>query len=125
MRIERRKNNRLASQHPEIFGLHWHGKNVLRLTGAPIEPRQLTADDDVWIEGIGNDVTIFLRRNWSPVAKRDSALVAAAFDSDRAALLLTAVKPIRKRVVGAHMVQLGGRLVVPRAPALSAVHGDN
>src|SRR4029077_2672130 len=125
MRIEWRKDNRLGPQHPEIFRLHRHRKNVLRLTGAPIESRQFTADDDVWIEWIGNDITIFLRRNRSPVAERNLAFVAATFDADRTAFLLTAVKPIRKRVVRAHVIQLRGRLVIPRAPALSAIHRDD
>jgi hypothetical protein len=78
----------------------------LRLTGATIEPRQFAADDDVRIERIGNDVTIFLRRDRSPVAERNLAVVTAAFDSDRTAFLLTAVKPIRKRVVRADVIQL-------------------
>ena len=125
MRIERRKDNRLGPQHPEIFRLHRHWKNVLRLTGATIESRQFAADDNVWIERIGNDVTIFLRRNRSPVAECDLAFVTAAFDSDRTAFLLTAVKPIRKRVVRADVIQLRRRLVIPRAPALSAIHGDD
>src|SRR5437667_10402289 len=125
MRIERRKHNRFGAQHPEVFRLHRHRKYVLRLTGPTIESRQFTADDDVWIERIGNDVTIFLRRHGSPIAKRDLAFVAAAFDSYRTAFLLAAVKPIRKRVVGADMIQLRGRLVIPRAPALAAVERDD
>src|SRR5258705_939170 len=108
MRIERRKDNRLGPQHPEIFRLHRHWKNVLRLTGATIESRQFTADDNVWIERIGNDVTIFLGRDRPPVAERDLAFVAATFDSDGTAFLLTAVKPVRKRVVRADMIQLRG-----------------
>src|SRR5262249_26763515 len=96
MRIERRKDNRLGPQHPEIFRLHRHWKNVLRLAGATIESRQFAADDDVWIERIGNDVTVFLGRNASPIAEGDSAFVAATFDSNRTTFLLTAVEPIRK-----------------------------
>src|SRR3954462_14661239 len=63
MRVERRKYNRLRPQHPEIFRLYWHGKNILRLTSATIESRQFAADDDVWIKRIGDDVAIFLRRD--------------------------------------------------------------
>src|SRR4029077_1413252 len=96
MRIERRKDNWLGPQHPEIFRRYRYRKNVLRLTGATIEPRQFAADDNVWIERISNDITIFLRRNRSPVAKRNLALIAATFYSDRTAFLLTAVKSIRK-----------------------------
>src|SRR4051812_25090191 len=96
MRIERRKDNRLGPYHTEICRLHWNRKNVLRLTGATVEPRQFPADDHVWIERIGNDITIFLGRHGSPVAKRNLAVITAAFDSDRTAFLLTAVKPIGK-----------------------------
>src|SRR5437660_6944815 len=110
VRIERRKDNRLGPQHPEVFCLHRHRKYILRLTGATIESRQLTANDNVWIERIGNDVTIFLGRDRLPIAERDLALIAAAFDSDRTAFLLAAVEPIWKRVVRANVIQLRGRL---------------
>src|SRR2546423_15094923 len=83
MRIERRKDNRLGPQHPKVVCLHRHRKYILRLTGAAIESRQLTADDNVWIEWIGDDVTIFLGRDWVPIAERDLPFIAAAFDSDR------------------------------------------
>src|SRR6266403_3954939 len=83
MRIERRKDNRLGPQYPEVFCLHRHRKYILRLTGAAIESRQLTADDNVWIERIGNDVTIFLGRDRLPIAERDFAFLAAALDSAR------------------------------------------
>src|SRR5215831_13743261 len=92
-RIERRKDDRLGPQHPEIFRLDRHRKNVSRLTGTTIESRQLPADDDVWIERISNDVTVFLCRDRSPVAECDLAFIAAAFDSDRTTFLLPAVKP--------------------------------
>src|SRR5436190_2980653 len=113
MRIERRKDNRLGPQHPEIFRLHRNRKYILRLTGAAIESRQLAADDNVWIERIGNDVTIFLSRDRLPIAEGDLAFIAAAFDSDRPAFLLSAVKPVRKRVVSANVIQLRSRLVIP------------
>src|SRR5881296_2975398 len=50
MRIERRKDDWLGSQHPEVFCLHRHRKYILCLTGVAIESRQLPADDNVWIE---------------------------------------------------------------------------
>src|SRR5205085_4918236 len=43
----------------------------------------------------------------------------------RAAFLLPAVNPIRKRVVRAYVIELRGRLVIPRAPRLATVHGDD
>src|SRR5436309_10052975 len=113
MRIERRKDNRLGPQHPEVFCLHRHRKYILRLTGAAIESRQLTANDNVWIEWIGDDVTIFLGGDRLPIAERDFAFIAAAFNSDRTAFLLSAVKPVRKCVVGANVIKLSSRLVIP------------
>jgi len=48
-----------------------------------------------------------------PIAERDSAFVATAFDSNGPAFLLTAIEPIWKRVVCADVIQLRCRLVVP------------
>jgi len=83
MRIERRKDNRLGPQHPESSVCTGTGRMFLRLTGPPIESRQFAADDDVWVERIGND------RNHIPppqqVASRRNviiAFVAATLDSD-------------------------------------------
>src|SRR5207248_5252378 len=90
-----------------------------------IESRQLTADDNVWIPRVGDDVTIFLGRDRLPIAECDFTFIAAAFDSDRTAFLLAAVKPVRKRVVGANVIQLRSRLVIPRAPAFAAVDSDD
>src|SRR4029434_5730161 len=125
MGVERGKDNRLGPYHPEIFRLHRHRKNVLRLTSATIKPRQFASNNDVWIERIGNDITIFLGRNRLPIAERNFPLVPTAFYSNRTAFLLTTVKPIRERVVRADVIQLRSRLIVPRAPALSTVHCDD
>jgi hypothetical protein len=54
----------------------------LRLTGAAIESSQLAANDDVGIEWIGDDVTIFLGCDRLPIAKCDLAFITAALDSD-------------------------------------------
>src|SRR4030095_15525045 len=106
MGVERGKDNRLGPYHPEIFRLHRHRKNVLRLTSATIEPRQFASNNDVRIERIGNDITIFLGRHRLPIAERNFPFVATAFNSNRTALLLTAIKPVRKRVVCAYVIQL-------------------
>src|SRR5439155_7588009 len=68
---------------------------------------------------------IFLGRDRLPIAERDFAFIAAAFDSDRTAFLLSAVKPVRKRVVGANVIQLRSWLVIPRAPTLASIHSDD
>ena len=113
MRIDRRKDNWLGAHHPEILRLHRHRQDCLGLTGSPIESGQFAADDDVRIERIGDNITVFLRRDWVPVAKCDFAVVAATCDSNRTALLLATIKTIRKRVVRAHVIQLRSRLIVP------------
>src|SRR6516162_9114981 len=108
-RIFRRKNYWLGAQHSKILRLHRHRQNVLRLPRTPIESRKFAPDDDVVVERIGDDVTVFLGRDRLPIAESDLALVAAAFDSDRTAFLLPAVKPIRKSIVCADVIQLRGR----------------
>ena len=93
--------------------------------GAPIVAREFPAVDDVGIERIGRDVAVFLRGHGMPIAKSDRAVVAAAGDAHGAAFLLAAVKTIRKRVVRTDVIELRGRLVIPRAPALPAIDGDD
>src|SRR6185312_6393250 len=58
-----------------------------------------------------------------PVVEGDFAVVAPARCARRAALLLSAVDPIRELVIGDHMIELRRRLVVPGAPGAAAVHG--
>src|SRR5439155_4849 len=125
MLIDWRKHNWLGAQHPEIVCLHRHRQNSLGLTGSSIELRQFATDDDVGIKWIGDNVAVFLGGDWLPVAKRDLAIVATTCDSNRAALLLTAVKTIRKRVVRADMIKLRRGLIIPRAPGRSPIHRDN
>ena len=60
-----------------------------------------------------------------PLAKSDFAVVAAAQRACGAALLLRAVHPVRKSIVGGHVIKLRGRLVVPRAPGCAAIHADH
>src|ERR1043166_7742789 len=103
MRIGRGIDDWLSAQHPEIFRLHRHRQNILRLTSTAVESRQFSADDYVRIKRIGDDVTIFFGRDWLPIAKCDLAFIATALDSNRAAFLLPAVKSIRERIVRAHV----------------------
>src|SRR6185437_8772423 len=59
-----------------------------------------------------------------PVVEGDFTVVAPARCARRAALLLSAVDPIRELVVGDHMIELRRRLVIPGAPGAAAVYGD-
>src|ERR1700691_118655 len=58
------------------------------------------------------------------MAKSDFSEVAAAGRAHRAALLLAAINPVGKLVVGDYVIELRGWLVVPGAPGLTAVHAD-
>src|SRR6476660_8849295 len=60
-----------------------------------------------------------------PFAESDLAVVAATRNAGGAALLLAAAQTIGKRVVGVHVIHLRGRLVVPTAPGLAAIDGDD
>src|SRR5207248_8904479 len=91
MRIDRRKDHRLGADHSKIGRTQWHWKNLLCLTGASIVTRQLAAIDHLGIERIGDNVAIFLGRDRVPIAEGDRAIIAAAGDSDRTALLLATV----------------------------------
>src|SRR5271156_1456945 len=52
-------------------------------------------------------------------------MAAARGNADSAAVLLGARGPVRKAIIGGDVVELRGRLVVPRAPCGRAVFGDN
>ena len=101
-------------------------QHVLHLAGGAIQARHALrpAINDVGIQRIGRNITVFLGADRMPVAEGDLAVVAAAGDAGRAALLLAAVNPVGKLVVGADVIELRGRLVVPGAPGLAAVHAD-
>ena len=60
-----------------------------------------------------------------PVAKRDCAVIAAAVDANRAALLLSRADTVRKRIVGDRVIELRRGLVVPGTPCLAAIDSDD
>jgi hypothetical protein len=60
-----------------------------------------------------------------PYSSTPTTVVAPARDAGRAALLLAAVEAVGEGVVGRGVVELGRRLVVPGAPGLAAVDGDD
>ena len=102
-----------------------NGSDVRHLPGAPVVARDLAAVHDVRIERIGRRVAVFLHADRMPLAKRDLAVVAAARDAHRSAVLLAAADAIRKRVVRHHVVERRRRLRVPGAPRLAAVQRDD
>src|SRR5260370_167006 len=60
-----------------------------------------------------------------PMRRCYSAVAAADHGSRGAALLLRAIDPIGKAIVGRYVVKLRGRLVVPRAPRGPSIHGNH
>src|SRR5271157_610248 len=99
-------------------------RDVLDLTRDAVVPGDCAAVDDIRIQRVGRDVSVLFGAHRMPLAKRDLAVVAAARDAHRPALLLAAVDPVWKLVVGDDVVELRGRLVVPGAPGLAVIHAD-
>src|SRR3954469_21954946 len=104
------------------------GRNTLALTGATVITEQFSiraaAINDVGIGRIGRNVAALTRAGRMPIAKSDSAIIAAAENKDAAAILLRAINVVREIIVHGHVVELRGRLVVPTAPCVARVHAD-
>src|SRR5262249_8211310 len=101
------------------------GGESVDLAGGAVVARELAAVHPGGVGRVGGHVAVLLDADGVPLAERDLAVVAAAADAGRAALLLTAAHAVRERVVRAHVVELRRRLVVPGAPGLAAVHGPD
>ena len=72
-------------------------RDVLHLAGGPVKLRDFAsaaAVNDVGVERIGCDVAVFDHADGMPFAVGDRAVVAAAGDADRTALLLAAADAI-------------------------------
>ena len=82
---------------------------------------KVAAVNDVRVKRIGGDVAILSGANRVPLPNRNLAVISAAAHHRGAAFLLAAIHPIRELVVGAHVIELGGRLVVPTAPSFARV----
>src|ERR1035441_4577137 len=125
MLIDWREHNWLSANHAKIRSGDQLRNHVLRLCRAPVVARQLAAEHNVGVERIGHDIAVLFRRHRMPIAKRDLAIVAPAGNASRAALLLSAAQAIGKSIVGVHVIHLRRRLVVPGAPGLAAVYGND
>src|SRR5258708_22297983 len=76
------------------------------------------------MQRIGSYVAVFFHAYRGPITKSNFAEVTAAGSADAATLLLSAIDPVGKLVVGNDVIKLRRRLVVPGTPGLSAVHAD-
>ena len=128
VRVHGRKNNRLRAVHASLFAAHRDGRHVLDLAGRPIESCDAVrsrAVDDLGMERVGRGVAVFDDPDGVPLAESDLAVVPAAGNAHRAAFLLAAANLVRKLVRRGGVIELRRRLVVPGAPGLAAVHGDD
>src|SRR6185436_11045487 len=96
LRIGGREHHGRGAQRAIIRTADRLGRNVLHLTGAAIEARDLAAVDDIGIQRVGRDVAILFDANRVPIAYGDLAVVAAARNACGAALLLAAAQAIGK-----------------------------
>src|SRR5579864_4484280 len=101
------------------------GRNVLHLAAVSIEagevPVVVAGVNDLRITRVGPVVAGFAAAHGMPLPLADGTLVATAQDRDAAAVLLRGVNPVIEFVVGRHVVELPGRLVVLRRPGGAAV----
>ena len=104
------------------------GRDDPRLLRPPVVPRDLAAvapaPEDLRVARVGLCPAALAAARRVPVGRPDRAAGDGARDRDVAVVLLGAVEPVRKAVVGSEAVELGRRLVVLRAPARAAVERD-
>src|ERR1035437_6051886 len=81
--------------------------------------------DIVRIRRIGSNVSKLESSGRRPIAIRDLAIIAAARDRGRSAILLRCVDVIGKLLVGADVIKLAGCLVIPGTPGIAAVDTDD
>src|SRR4051794_26552773 len=114
--MRRREDDGLRAQQSEIAAAECLRQDLLHLVRLAVIARELAAVNDVWILRVRYHVSVLLRRHRMPLTESDNAIIAAAADARRAALLLPAAQPIRKCIVSVHVIHLRGGLVVPAAP---------
>src|SRR5246127_950777 len=83
------------------------------------------AIDDIRVEGIWRDVTVFDDTHWMPIPESDRAVIAPAQGAGRAAFLLPPANTVGKGVRSNCVIELRCRLVVPRTPTRAAIHRDD
>src|SRR6202790_5180397 len=75
---------------------------------------------------VGRYVTVLVTCcDRAPVVKIQRAIISPAGRRNRATILLRAINPVRKSIVGAYVIHLSGWLVVPGTPGFAAVARDD
>ena len=101
------------------------------LSGRVVVPHQITAasrrashgsgDNDVGVLGVDGDVAALRIADGVAVAPGNGSFVGSGRNGDGRIVLLRAVYPVRELIVGGHVVELGGKLVVNGRPGFPAV----
>ncbi len=124
--IEGRKQNGLRAIRAVLGIGERNGGDILHLACRQRVSRNFAAArsiNNVGIQGIRCGVSVLDHADRMPVAKGNLAVVAAARNAHRAAILLPAADEVRKRIAGLDVIELGGGLVEPRAPGFAAIDG--
>ena len=120
---DQRHSAQTAERYP---GGRPHGQ-VLDCAGDAVEAAHGTASaavNEIGVERVGRDIRVLFATHRMPFAEGDLAIVAAARHAHRSALLLAAIDVVGDAIVGDHVVELRGRLVIPGAPRAAVVHAE-
>src|SRR5581483_2644548 len=124
VRVGRRKQQGRGAVEIVFPRAQYDGRNILGLVGDAVIASRFAAINNVGIEWVGGDVAVFLGADRNPIAEGDFPVIAAAGGSHRAALLLSAINPVRKLIVGNDVVELRRGLVVPGAPGRATIDAE-
>ena len=109
----------------------WNGRIRLDIARLPLilielgDEALVAAGVDVFgVLAIEGDIGAFAAADGVPVFPTDTGSTDAARDADAGVVLLSAVDPVRKTVVGVDAVELGGGLIFRGGPGDSTVIGD-
>src|SRR5438093_12807484 len=105
----------------EIYTLSLHDALPIPIARAGADG---AADDDGRIARLHRDVAALAAARLDPVDRGDRAAMRLARKADGPVVLLRAVDAIGPLIVGAHVIELRGRLVVDRRPRLRAIERD-
>ena len=125
VRFQRRKDDRQRARIAILAAANGFGRNLRVLANILSRSSEPVAIENVRIERIHGDVAVLENAGQPPIAESNFAVIAAAHRRDGTAFLLRTVDPIRKTIVGGHVIKLRGWLVVPSAPGRAAIDADD
>src|SRR5215469_10256135 len=123
--IEWRKNDRERAVVAVLAGTDRLGSDVGVFVECLVGARDAATIKDVRVARVHGDVAVLLDARQAPFPEGNFPRVAAALRGGGAAFLLCAVNPVRKTIIGDHVIELRRWLVVPAAPGLPAIDADD